>query len=102
MPKSFTRKEISVNPVEIATPVKLRKWEYLDKAAKHLATDDQVSVNLLIGANCEQVLEPLDVISSQYGGPYAFRIILGWCIVGLIEGRTESHGTISCSRVKSR
>ena len=97
MPKSFTRKEIPVDPVEIATPIKLRKWKYLDKVAKHLATDDEVSVDLLIGANCVQALEPVDVISSQYGGPFAFCTILGWCIVGPIEDRIGSHDTISCN-----
>ena len=54
LPKSFTRKEISVDPVEIPTPIKLRKWKYLDKVAKHLATDDEVSVDLLIGVKCVQ------------------------------------------------
>ena len=77
LPKSFTRKEIPVDPVEIATPTTLRKWKYLHKVAKHLATDDKVSVDLLIGANCVQALEPLDVIPSQCGGPYAFCTILG-------------------------
>ena len=62
--------------MEIATPIKLRKWKYLDKVAKHLATNDEVSVDLLIGANCVQALEPVDVISSQYGGPFAFCTIL--------------------------
>ena len=101
LPKSFTRKEIPVDPVEIPTPIKLRKWKYLDKVAKHLATDDEVSVDLLIGANCVQALEPVDVISSQCGGPYAFCTILGWCIVGPIEDRIGSHGTVSCNQVKS-
>ena len=100
LPKSFTRKEIPVDPVEIPTPIKLRKWKYLDKVAKHLATDDEVSVDLLIGANCVQALEPVDVISSQCGGPYAFCTILGWCIVGPIEDRIGSHGTVSCNRVR--
>ena len=52
LPKSLARKEIPLDPVEIATPIKLRKWKYLDKVAKHFATDDEVSVDLLIGANC--------------------------------------------------
>ena len=54
LPKSFTSKEIPVDPVNIATPIKLRKWKYLDKVAKHLATNDEVSVGHLIGANCKQ------------------------------------------------
>ena len=100
LPKSFTRKEIPVDPMEIATQIKLKKWKHLDKVTKHLATDDEVSVDLLIGANCVQALEPVDVISSQCGGPYSFRTILGWCIVGPIEDKMGSHGTISCNHVR--
>ena len=44
-----------------------------------------------------QLLESLDVISSQCGGPYAFRTILGGYIVGPIENRMGSHGTITCN-----
>ena len=71
--KSFTRKEIPADPVEIATSIKLRKWKYLDKVTKHLATDDEVSTDLL----SVQALEHLDVILSQCGGLYAFRTVLG-------------------------
>ena len=62
LPKSFTRKEMPVDPVDIATPIKLKKWKYLDKMATHLAADDEVSVDLFVGANCVQALEPLDVV----------------------------------------
>ena len=97
LPKSFTRNEIPVDPMEIPTPIKFRKWKYLDKVAKHLATDDEISVDLLIRANCVQALEAVDVISSQCGGSYEFCTILGWCIVGPIEDRIGSHGTVSCN-----
>ena len=97
LPKSFTREEIPVDLVEITTPIKLRKWTYLDKFDKHLATDDEVFIDYLTGPNCVQLLESLDVISSQCGGPYAFRTILGWYIVGPIENRMGSHGTITCN-----
>ena len=100
MPKSFTRKEIPVDPVEIATPIKLRKWKYFDKVAKRFATDDEVSADLLIGANCVEASEPLNVISRHCGGHYAFRTILGWCIVGPIEDRMGSHGSICCNQVR--
>ena len=47
-----------------------------------------------------QALEPVDVISSQCGGPYAFCTILGWCIVGPIEDKVGNHGTVSCNLVR--
>ena len=98
LPKSFKRKEIPVDPVKIATPIQL-KCKYLDKVAKHLATDDEVSVDLLIGTKCVQTLEPLDVIPSQCASPSEFCTILGWCITGTIEDRMRKHGIISCNWV---
>ena len=47
-----------------------------------------------------QALGPLDMTSSQCGGPYTFRTILGWCIIGPIEYRMGSHHTISCNQVR--
>ena len=38
--------------------------------------------------------------SSQCGGSYTFRTILGWRIIGPIEDRMGSHGTISCNQVR--
>ena len=48
-----------------------------------MSLDDNQEVSLLIGANCVRALEPREVISSQNGGPYAFKTLLGWCIAGL-------------------
>ena len=40
---------------------------------------------MLIGANCMKALEPLKIIPSKDGGPYAYQTKLGWCIVGPIQ-----------------
>ena len=70
LPKLYSREHIPLDSAEIATPEKLKKWRYLDSTCKDIARDDKVSVDLLIGANCIQALEPISVISSQDGGPY--------------------------------
>ena len=80
--KAIFKRTDPVDLAEIASSEKLKKWRYLDSIAKNLARDDKVSVDLLICANCIQVLELISVISSQDGGPYALQTILGWCIVG--------------------
>ena len=46
---------------------------------------------MLIGANLMKVLEPLEVIPSQEDGPYAFRILLGWCIVGPVMDEKQTN-----------
>ena len=43
---------------------------------------DNIEVGMLIGANCMKALEPMEIISSRNGELYAYRINLGWCIVG--------------------
>ena len=78
----YTRKEIPVDLSEVATPLKLKKWHYLDCIAGKIASDDAVSIDVLIGANCTRPLEPINFIASKYGGPYALETVLGWCVVG--------------------
>ena len=99
LPKLYSREHIPVDSAETATPEKLKSWRYLDSIAKYIARDDKVSVDLLIGANCIQALEPISVISSQDGGPYALQTILSWSIVGPIECTSEKVDTVSCNRI---
>ena len=52
----------------------------------------------MIGANCCKALEPIEVIPSQDGGPYAYRTQLGWCVVGPIKNGIVGTST-KCNRV---
>ena len=54
-------------------------------------------MDLLIGANCVEALQPLEVIPSQQEGPYAYKTILGWCVVGPIVD--EKQDAVSCNRI---
>ena len=49
-----------------------------------------ISVELLIGANCARALEPIKVIPSR-NDPYAMKTVLGWCIVGPVSYRNQSE-----------
>ena len=97
LPKLYSREHIPVDSAETATPEKLKSWRYLDSIAKYIVRDDKFSVDLLIAANCIQALEPISVISSQDGGPYALQTILSWCIVGPTECTSEKVDTVSCN-----
>ena len=66
---------------EIATPAKLKQWQYLEIISSFLKENDNISVDLLIGANCVEALQPLEFIPSQQDGPYGYRTILGWSVV---------------------
>ena len=45
-----------------------------------------------------KALEPMKIIPSKEDGPYAYKTLLGWCIVGPIIN-TETERSISCHRV---
>ena len=53
--------------------------------------DQNISVELLIGANCARALEPIKVIPSRNDDPYAMKTVLGWCIVGPVSYRNQSE-----------
>ena len=52
-----------------------------EKISSFLRENDNISLDLLIGANCVKALQPLNVIPSQQDGLYAYKTILGWCVV---------------------
>ena len=56
---------------EIATPAKLKQWQYLEKISSFLGENDNISVDLFNAANCVEALLPLEVIPSQQDGSYA-------------------------------
>ena len=96
LPSSYTKEEITVDRSKIATPAKLKQWQYLEKISSFLGENDSINVDLLIGANCVEALQPFEVIPSQQVGPYAYRTILRWCVVGPIVD--EKPDAVSCFR----
>ena len=80
---------------EIATAKKLKKWDYIEKISKEHGDNKDITVDLLIGANCLEALEPVEVIPGQNDGPYAIRTTLGWCVVGPIKA--QCHNVVSCN-----
>ena len=63
---------------EVATIDKIKTWGYLDKIKAEVNADDNIEVTLLI----DRALVPRELTASENGGPYAFRALLRWCIVG--------------------
>ena len=53
-------------------------------------------MDLLIGANCVEALQPLEVIPDQQDEPYGHRTILGWCVVRPIVD--ERQDEVSCNQ----
>ena len=56
-----------------------------------------ISIWLLIGANCIDALEPIEILQSRNGGAYVFKPQLGWCVVGPVN-KTNSN-KVSCNLI---
>lgn len=64
----------------------LQGWAHL----KHICLPEtDAGIELLIGTNVPMALEPLQVIHSVNGGPYAIRTMLGWTVNGPLKGESE-------------
>ena len=98
IPNAYVRSFLPVEREEIATPKKIKKWTYLNPITAQITQDDNSEVGMLIGANCMKALEPMEIIASQDGGPYAYKTNLGWCIVGPIVSNKSGEG-LSCNRI---
>jgi len=55
-------------------------------------------IGLLIGSNFPKALEPVDVLASEDGGPFAIKTFAGWTIVGPLYMCSKEHPTIICHR----
>ena len=59
-----------------------------------------IPLGLLIGGDCPKALEPQQVLPSHDGGPYAFRSLLGWGVVGPMQSPAHSAQATSVNRVR--
>ena len=77
LPRAYTKQNLSVDEQGIATPEKVKKWNYLEGISNEICPNTDIYVGLLIGANCAEALEPKEVISSRESSPYAVKAIFG-------------------------
>ena len=99
LPTTYTQNQLPVATNEVATPKKLKKWKYLKPILGKISGRDDIQVDLLIGANCIKTLEPIKVISSKAQCPYAYRTVLGWCIVGPMSVNKANLKGIKCNNI---
>ena len=92
------RKHFQLKRKRSQPPEKVSKWKYLDSIKSEITQTDDIEIGMLIGANCMKALEPLKIIPSKDGGPYAYQTKLGWCIVRPIQNNGHQN-SLKCSRV---
>ena len=83
---------------DVLTPSRIKEWKYLDKIVDEIMQTENISVGILIGGNSSKVLEPREVIPSKNGGSYAFRTLLGWCIIEPV-GVSRNNVSVACNIV---
>ena len=95
---TYAKTDLPVGDEDVVTPNKIKEWKYLEKIVDEITQVEKISIGILIGGNCSRALEPLEVIPCKNGGPYAFRPLLGWCIVGPV-GTVGNEASVACNRV---
>ena len=97
--RAYAKQDLPVDEQEIATPEKVKKWNYLEEIANEICPNTDISVGLFIGANWAEALESKEVISSRESSPYAAKTIFGWCVVGPVFCTSKNGDKVSCNRV---
>lgn len=93
LPKAYTQESMPVYKGNIPTKRDIKRWPHL----KHVHLPQiEAGIELLIGTNVPRALEPLEVVCSVNGGPFATRTLLGWTVNGPLG---ESCGeTVACTQ----
>ena len=102
LPHWHTRKELPVDPEEILTSEKLRRWQHLQTIPSETVKNPSAHVDVLIEANCLPALEPTEFIRSEITGPYVCNAKLSWCIVGPIGQGDSGKETMTCNRIADK
>lgn len=98
LPDVLTQMKMPVSRSNIPQQQDLFRWPYLHEV--NLPEID-ADVELLIGLNVPKALEPIKVIPSEDGGPYAVQTMLGWTVNGPLgtEGGDCENLTVTANRI---
>ena len=92
LPEVLSRPAVPVGRDEIQKQEDVDRWLHLQGHV--YLTDLNSGVDLLIGADVPEALQPREIIPAADGGPYATRVDLGWVINGP-TGRKQKY--VPCS-----
>ena len=62
-----------------------------------MCLDKDVNIKIFVEANCSEPLEQVKEINNANNGPYAFKTVLGWCIVGPVKSN-QAKRKFCCNR----
>ncbi len=93
LPELYTQGSMPVSKNNILIQEDLKDWPYLE-GIKIPSINEEVE--LLIGINASNLMEPWEIINSPGGGPYAVKTLLGWVVNGRLRGGNSDRGKIDC------
>ena len=87
LPVVYSRPSLPISPYAIGKDEDIYRWSHL-KALSFPEIDAEVG--LLIGSNVpEEALQPFEVHSSENGGSFATRTVLGWVLNGPLGKKSQ-------------
>ena len=92
----FSRSKLPVAKSDVPLQSDVDRWPHLEGVDLPCIDAD---IDLLIGNDVPKALEPIEVLQSEDGGPYAVRTLLGWTINGPL-GRMN-HSNRTSNRIQS-
>lgn len=69
----------------VATERDTTPWKHLQNIVLSTTNRKDIGVELLIGLDTPQALEPLEIIGNCDGTPFTVRTLLGWAIHGPVR-----------------
>ena len=91
LPPLYSLTSIPVDPSQFPIMQDIERWDHLQDVT--LPDSDISEVGLLLGANAFLAMEPLKVIPSANGSPYATLTRFGWIVSGLNQKREQTDTT---------
>ena len=97
LPPVYTLGAIPVSIDDIPTQADVDSWDHLKEV---IIPSIQGDVSLLIGVNVPTATEPLSVIPSQNGGPFAVQTRIGWVLNGPVRFRKNAETKATAHRIQ--
>ena len=96
LPAVFALDRIPAGREEVCRPEDLEDWPHLQDV---IPGEIDADVGLLIGFDVPTALEPVDVLPSRDGGPFAVKTRLGWVVNGPIRHQKRVEMKSSAYRI---
>lgn len=86
LPLVYSRPNLPISPDAIGKQEDVNRWPHLKGLS---LPENDAEIGLLIRSDVPEALQPIDVRTSENGGPFATRTVLGWVLNGPLGRKKE-------------